>query len=207
MKIENIKVNTWLPVFPGFYYTIFDCDSEVDNEIYNINETREELGLPEIDYDSVNFDYDSYRDEMAEGSVAFMAEELKDYVTSIKMQKLVSPREYNFTNDSINIEVELSHKNKRAIMLMLLENRSEWLDYIKETYTSRSGFWSYYSSDGSEWLMDKELLTDDHKLGAVLEFLCCCILCIDEESMYYSASEDVCLSVMNYDELTTKEKK
>ena len=69
MKIDNIKVNTWLPVFPGFYSTIFGCDSEADNEIYNINGERGELGLPDIDYDSVNFDYDSYHNEIAEGSV------------------------------------------------------------------------------------------------------------------------------------------
>ena len=48
-KTLNKKIDTWLPVFSGFYNTIWEFD--YDNVLYNINEDRQELKLNSIDSD------------------------------------------------------------------------------------------------------------------------------------------------------------
>ena len=53
-----MKTETFLPVFKGFYGSIFEPDET--NEIDYINELRAEKELPEIDYDDCKFNYSEY---------------------------------------------------------------------------------------------------------------------------------------------------
>src|SRR5690625_3533994 len=57
-------------------------------------------------------------------------------------------------------------------------------EYVKENYTSRSGFISYHSNEVDEWfdyIIDYDNLDDDlHKLGAILDFICQHVLEMDE---------------------------
>ena len=60
MKAKLISVGTYLPVFPGFYNTIFEFNDE-DQEIDYYNDERESKGLSELEYDQFDFDYRAYR--------------------------------------------------------------------------------------------------------------------------------------------------
>lgn len=52
-------------------------------------------------------------------------------------------------------------------------NMEEFKDFIEDRYTSCSGFISYYSSNHLDWLDEfANLFEDEHKLGALLEFVC-----------------------------------
>jgi len=51
-----MKIKSYLPIFQGFYETIFEpCEDHIIEEPYN--------------YDDYDFDYDEYREEMAKDCV------------------------------------------------------------------------------------------------------------------------------------------
>ena len=88
------------------------------------------------------------------------------------MQEVKSPKEYNFYNDSINVEIEV---DLDAVLLKLIKLNSEFSDYISGQYTSYDGFMSSHSSDSNDWILDIKNNGDlSHKLGACLGFLLLC---------------------------------
>jgi hypothetical protein len=203
--MKNYK--TYLPIFPGFYNTLFEPDETY--EIESINDQRRALNLPEIDYDDCEFDYDSYKNEVSEASCEFIENKLSEILNeevNVKFEKLVSPRWYNYSNDSINIEITIS-LNK--VYEYLCETIDEFEEYIYDKYTSRSGFISSYSNDHNVWL--NEYLRDadklEHCLGSVLNFI------IENELGEYDSIEEMCGFVQertihvyatNYEELTNE---
>src|SRR5690606_12071738 len=83
--------------------------------------------------------------------------ELEDFVEGVEFEKIISPREYNFTNDAVDITVEV---DLDAIKKYLDENETAFGDYLEETYTSRSGFISSYPNTGEEWREDTNDFND-----------------------------------------------
>jgi hypothetical protein len=204
------KFETYLPVFPGFYGTWFESTGE-DLEIEDINRQREEKKLAPLQFDDLDFDYEDYRLTVSKECTDAIETALQSIINgSIKVnfQKLVSPKQYNFVNDSVNIEVELDDEAMKSILDILAENKDAFKKHIVGRYTSCSGFISSHSNDSNKWLetlktWDKELLS--HKLGAVLDFILQNVDGYDEESLYYSI-ETRNVYVKNYDELLTKTK-
>lgn len=201
-------IKTYLPVFTGFYGTIFEpCE---DSEIDEINSQRKEKNLPEINFDQCTFNYDEYRNNVSIGVCEYIEKELKEInvLTSIKFESLYSPREYNFHNDSINIEIELSDENILNIKKFLYDNIEDFKIFLKDRYTSYSGFISHHPNTVEGWrentLNFMEYGENEHYLGSVLEFICM-INEIDNESMYYSLS-DCNISCTNYYELIGESK-
>lgn len=198
---ENVRtVDTFLPVFSGFYGTFFDGESEEESEIEHINDERESKGLEPIEYGDIEWDYETYREEYAKNITNTIDNRLGEegFDVSIKYQELVSPKSYNYSNDSINIELTF---NPIQVKEYLLDNVDEFDEYLKEHYTSRSGFYSSHSNNVDEWLsiFDK----DEHKIGAIFDF----ILRNEDfdESELYDETERVSSIVKNYDELIGEE--
>jgi hypothetical protein len=82
----------------------------------------------------------------------------------------MSPKYYNFSNDSINIEIQIKDINE--IIAYLQDNEEEFSKYIKERYSSSDGFISSHSNDYVDWLFALNNGEDlKHKLGSVLEFI------------------------------------
>lgn len=164
---------TYLPIFNGFYYTIFDCDSIVNDEVYHINQERECKGLEALDYDEFEFDFKDYKNRIAEKCTEVIERELMylfPSVSEVKFQQLISPKYYNFSNDSINIEIQIKDINE--IIAYLQDNEEEFSKYIKERYSSSDGFISSHSNDYVDWLFALNNGEDlKHKLGSVLEFI------------------------------------
>ena len=92
------EINTYLPVFKGFYGNIYEPDET--NEIDYINELRNDKKLEPINYDDCEFDYDKYYLDISrfncspltfpissysftkEGTIAGLASELLSSITT-----------------------------------------------------------------------------------------------------------------------------
>ena len=179
-KAKNTKVESYLPIFPGFYNTLFQANEEsVIEDPYK--------------FDDYDFDYKKYEKHVGEKATEVVEEWLEDFDIKIKFQEISSPREYNFGNDSINVEYTLGKDSMKKIINYLKEHREEFEQSLKERYTSRSGFISSYSNDVDEWISDLKSGNDfSHRLGSVLEF----ILTNegrDDEELYNDVSDSVYL--------------
>jgi len=181
-----MKVQTWLPVFSGFYNTIWEPDTE--KEIEWINEQRATKGFAPVKYNDCEWDNQDYEQRIAEAVTRHIGKTLveKGFIKSFEFERLVSPREYNFMNDKIYVTFNLIKSNKVAILNYLNEHSAQFANHIKETYTSRSGFISSYPNVPSEFMEGKPL-EHEHKLGAILNF----ILSNENEDFEFHIYEDV----------------
>jgi hypothetical protein len=160
---------TWLPIFHGFYNTLFEGDDIEEQEIQNYNESNG----TNLDWDDFNFDYVHYRNTVSKACVEYIETKLKELciVSKIRYEAVSSPKEYNFTNDSINIEVTLNNRKLRQYLGKYILPLTL---YIKNNYTSCDGFTSFYSNDIEEWKTKTVnfRIFDKHELGALLNFIC-----------------------------------
>lgn len=199
----NTETKTWLPVFSGFYGTIWETDNDEEMEIENINDQRASKGLPPIEWDAIEWDYKGYTESVGKGFTKYVERDLKGLgvVDKITYEKVSSPREYNFANDSIHIEVGLTKVNEKNIRAYLRKHKDAFKKYLEDHYTSYDGFMSSYSNNVEVWLVD-DYLTHEHKLGAVLNF----ILLNEDDDYEMEVYEDlhgngVFLTATNYKEL------
>lgn len=161
-----MKVHTFLPLFSGFYNSIWEFEEEQIIESYN-----EENGT-DLDWDDFEWTYNfvDYAKAITEGIMDTIKEEFPDLVISYEFEGLIQPREYNFETDSVNIVLEVD----KAVLLNLIgENREKLTEKIKEKYTSRDGFYSSYSNDINEWInsIENEEQVCEHKVGAIIDML------------------------------------
>ncbi len=61
-------------------------------------------------------------------------------VKSVEVLGTTSPREYNFATDQVDLGIEVDLPKLREY---ITANESEFEAFVKEHFTSRSGFWSY----------------------------------------------------------------
>lgn len=167
-----MKIESFLPLFTGFYHTVFDYDSE-DQDIEYYNEQNQ----TNYTYDDFTFNYSEYRQRVSKScclAIESLLESELDLTIKVKFQHLVSPREYNFATDSINVEFELTSKEYKRLIHLLLENKLDFENFLETNYTACSGFIPRYSTDVDEWLNDYLSPNSDeisHCFGKVLEFL------------------------------------
>lgn len=177
MNIQTFE--TWLPVFPGFYHTLFDeSDSFIECELSDEGHFREcypELADVPFDFIRANF-WDAV--DYARGNLAVVnacRDALPDLfpagmVTECKLQCVVSPREYNFANDSANVEITV---DADALRRYLIVYAADFREYLRQNYTGRDGFIPHYSNDADDWRRETERFSklDGHYLGALLQFV------------------------------------
>ncbi len=201
-----MKYQTYLPHFTGFYNSLYES---ADTE--KINGDNSELEN-ELSYENYDFDFESYYNECARAIAGEIETALKDenLVTSIKFEELRSPKEYNFYNDSINVEIEITPDNYENIRKVIQKNLVEFNDYLKENYTSRSGFISHYSNSINDWVEMIDQKTFDkpeHQIGSILNFICCEVLSINESAIYENVTGNVSLDYSyDLDTLTDEQK-
>ena len=185
-----MKVQTFLPVFNGFYNTLFEnlLDNAVDNAIECHNEQNNTL----LNYDDFDFDFNSIMQEICKDAVSKIEEKLNEIGINckIKYENLVSPREYNFSNDSINIEINF--KKFSQVIEILEQNYDLFTQYIKNEYTSCSGFVSSHSNYSSDWMEDlrENAENETHKVGAVLDFILQEVAEYNQEDLYFDLCEN-----------------
>jgi len=198
------KINTWLPCFNGYYGSIFEANSE-EMEIDHINEQRAEKKLPEIAFDDCQWNYTEYYKEMSDKITDAIETFIKELYPdiSIKYQSTQSPKEYNFTNDSINIELTINEITLGKIYNYLLSNKEAFEEYLKK-YTSCSGFISHYSDIPETWTNEywQEIREHSHYLGSILEFVLINELEIDDLKIHDNIMDYPIVFAENYEELT-----
>lgn len=201
--MKNLTVETWLPVFSGFYGTIWESNDKEGMEMDHINQMRAEGGLAPIGYDDVEWGYDAYHKSIAESVAHQVGTELKvhKWIKELKFQKLHSPREYNFANDSIFVKMTFTLENVHEIAKYLVNNQVEFAQYLKNNYTSHDGFYSGHSNNMDDWILDiRATMSDTHKCGAVLNFMLLNENGEDYESEIYGDTETY-IEAKNYDVL------
>lgn len=163
-----MKIESFLPIFNGFYNTLFECDCEGMTIEGDIEEGRIPKGTT---YDNITWDYAEYNQRLSKACVGSIQQEL-DFDIKITFQELISPKWYNYSNDSINVEYELTQKVFDSIVLYLIDNKDEFEEYL-EKYTSCSGFISFYSNNANVWISDymKDENKFKHCFGSILDFI------------------------------------
>lgn len=168
-----IKIKTWLPIFPGFYNTIFDLNDEM------ITQDLKDEGLTDDEIDKIYglkcYDemIENYNIDVCRKCTEVIESELTPlYVKTITYEKIVSPREYNFRNDSIDIEVHLTTKNIVNIKAYIKANFEKWQKYLYDRFTSYDGFISFHDNfaESDDWKIE-DALKHTHRCGEIFEFI------------------------------------
>ena len=170
--ITDQKIKTYLPVFNGFYNSIWQFEHE--NILYNVNETRAEKGLNELENDE-NFEiaYSEYEKDVSITLCEVLQERLSGFVENITFENVYNPKTYNFSTDAINCIIEAKPEN---IQEFIYKNKGAFSEYLKNKYTSCDGFIAGYGNRFEDWKKYTNNFNDftenEHYLGAILDFIC-----------------------------------
>jgi hypothetical protein len=177
---------TFLPLFSGFYSTIWEFRE--DDFLYSEG----------LKYDDIEVDFKSYEKDVVLYICDFVLSNCP-FIAKVEFEEIISPREYNFRNDSANVKITVNVEQLQEYMHKHAGNLNK---YLKARYTSCSGFISSYPNNVFDWIEDTVNFTelDGHYLGALLDFYFE-NEGIDEETAYYIAE----LSAYEY--ITVKHKK
>jgi hypothetical protein len=165
-----MEIKSYLPIFPGFYGSQFEFEDE-ERILEDLNEESE----VEISYENIDFDYKEYHDRVAKRCCDEIENYLKhDYLDiTITFEEVISPREYNFTNDYINCTYNLSDETFKTLIEYCKRELQEFTAFLIEKYSSRSGFISFFSTEPEIWF-NEYLKEDDEKFirafAGILEF-------------------------------------
>ncbi len=157
------KIETWLPVFNGFYGSGLEDDHDLEWSLFDsphgLNKKLLDFVMDNV-YDCI--DYSAYHQAMAKEITDSVCYELMDQglITKWKFQDLGH-------DDGIDIEItaDINH------LIGLCKKHPDFEQYIKATYTSYSGFNSYHTNDPELWLENISDRNQNHKIGSMLQFL------------------------------------
>ena len=183
------KLESTIP-FDGFYESFIsdDIDYQIgqqiewDTDIYDLNEDEQQV--LEDSYLSINRSY--FYNQIAEDYTNFyidaLNERLEGFTLKATYKCFESPREYNFETDRIFIEIEENHAID-FIEYIIKNYKKELEKKIKDRFTSRSGFNSFYKNSLDSWTKDfKEW--DCNMIGTCFE-----LFDLEEEDINYSLRE------------------
>lgn len=142
-----------LMFFSGFYESIHNSAMESEEEYI-----LEDYPGKKWDDFSWKYDWEGY----AKSYVSAISSEIG---INLEFRNLWSPREYNFATDEIYCFIETSDVEKLSSVI-----DSEVLSkLIKSRFTSRDGFFSFYSNDIEEWKEKDVTEWDEIELGILLD--------------------------------------
>ena len=161
---------TTLP-FSGFYNSKWS--DELDNVENNFieNEAEDDDTLDESEISEIVdkcLQYETQMQYVAQEYVGYFNEKFKEEFgidLGLRFESLKSPREYNFTSDIIYAYID------EEVVRRLLDDleESKLADMIRERFTSRSGFISFYTNRIERWKAKPIEEWDHNEVGTVLE--------------------------------------
>jgi len=150
--------------FSGFYESIHD--SNIDRALedgFNYNrETDEDQEVPEEVWEA-DIDRHAIRVEYCKSFVAALGNE---HDLTLTFDEMTSPREYNFSTDKIYCLIPREEINK---IRKEVEAHEDYPQLIKNRFTSRDGFMSFYSNDYQNEVWTRETL-DECQYEVLIEF-------------------------------------
>jgi len=189
------KLESTIP-FDGFYESVIsadidhaiELDTEYYSELYDLNKSEEEL--LSNSFLSVNRSY--FYNQIAKDYTIFYIDDLNaklnyaypdhGFTLNAKFSLLTSPREHNFETDRIFIDIERDHAID-FIKYIIKNYKKELEEKIKQRFTSRSGFNSFYKNSLDLW--PKNYSEWDHnQIGTCFE-----LFNLEEEDIYFSLRE------------------
>jgi len=161
------KFNLAVPFFPGFYESILDAfiDREIEYEMEGFGKPGDEYYRAPQTWEEADrkANYPCARLAIAK---AWLAAFGKETGLTLEWETMTSPKEYNFETDRLFADIDANTLAKLATA----KDTPEFAEVLKEKFTSRDGFISFYSNDveGSEW---QQPVTewDHNQLQALLE--------------------------------------
>jgi hypothetical protein len=200
-----MKTNTNLPAFHGFYGSIFE-DFDNYSELQYVNELRDQNGLEPLEND-YDFDYD-YEDYHIKLSIAlcdtvesFLIDE--GFINSIKFINLHSPKYYNYSNDTIECNIDVNVKNVKEY----INNNLDCFEaYLIDNFKSYSGFCSFYEHDLNFWLnkMKSFKNLDHNEIHGILDFICKNESFDIVDSFYNRGYYNIQINITNFNTLTNE---
>ena len=163
---------TVLPLFTGFYGTVFDLyedwyECEHDHLVNHEGMSEGEAGN-KLDACDIRPAHLAVAQGLADGFESLFNSHF-DTKIKITFDSLDSPREYNFANDRIFCNIEY---DKREIVKLVNDNRQEFSEFLKEHFTSCDGFSSHYSNDIDEWDIEEMQDFCANETWTIFQFLC-----------------------------------
>lgn len=171
MTVEKLEVN--LP-FPGFYYSWYD--QEIDETINRDCEYfAEEWG---VDVDAVfdaafsNTDCAEAHEKIANLHCATWLEKFTDETginlySGFKFFGMTSPKYYNFETDRVFVQVPLPGL-QMCFDACKVDGFKSLSEVIRDRFTSRDGFISFYSNRLEDWLEKPLAEWDCNELSTLL---------------------------------------
>lgn len=147
------KQEVRLMFFSGFYESIH-------NDVFDSEERDIIENYPGKNWDDFRWTYDWLR-----YSKSYVSAISRETGLDLEFQELISPREYNFSTDRIICWIKPKDVKKLATAL----NSPTLEKLVKERFTSRDGFISFYSNDVSEWKEKKIKEWDAVEMGTLLD--------------------------------------
>lgn len=155
MKPSTTNIKTFLPLFSGFYNTIWDFET---TDFENENDCI---------FDELVIDYNKYNNDVVLGICDFVKNNC-EFITTVELEGIKSPKEYNFYNNSANVTIDIDLVGFKKFIYANVET---FETYFKNHYTSYDGFMSRYENTFEGWKVDTNdfLDLDGHFLGALLD--------------------------------------
>lgn len=146
-----------LPFFPGFYesdlensdtaYWAIKEELEYYQRDYAYGDPEEQAIYEQMTEDDLEFDYEGYEEEVRNNWVDVWKINAPNIVLSVENVTMSSPRYYNFSNDKLYADVELSDDWQEKMRAFMQKN-AEWLrERIADDWTSYDGFMSFMSNN------------------------------------------------------------
>lgn len=195
MKVDEIKVAATfeVPFFPGFYESILESSSYIDDTIEETVQSYKDDGQ-NVEYDDIEVRVRDYEDAVSRKFVEiFFGIIPKNIVSNLEFDRLSSPAMYNFSTDKVFAKATLMDGWYEVMSQWMKDHEQTLRERIRKDWTSRDGFLSYISSNYDDWF--DHLLDDDRYFGIVLGYM------IEEENHkdWDDMSYDLCLEVLEAD--------
>ena len=151
------KLESTIP-FDGFYNSFIsaDIENEIDSstqyysESYELNDNEEQL----LSNSFLSVNNNNFYNEICKDYTSFyidkLNERIKDFTLKATYKCFISPKEYNFQTDRVFIEIEENHCID-FIKYTIKNYKKELDNKIKERFTSKSGFISFYENNLESW--------------------------------------------------------
>lgn len=171
-----IQAKIQLPIFSGFYETIYDytLDAYLERNYSAINQDE----MDENEFEIVMYSDEDKLD--ARNSIAKsitknfieLTNQHLNLLLDLEFVEMYSPREYNFSTDQIICNLKLTQEQYTTIINKLKEKQEEFQKYLTKYFTSSDGYVVFVSNKVKDWLVDfNNLQRPEGQLSEMLEFL------------------------------------